>query len=215
MVDRRTSTTNAVPDDEADAVGDDPRGTSHFNLPNFLCVVRLFAAAGMLLCAVNAATGWFLGLLVLALLTDWLDGKLAIWLNQRTVFGARLDSTADAAMYGALLVGTLLLKAEFLRHETAWIVLMVGSYGVTSMAGLLKFGRIPSYHTRAAKTGWLLVSIAAITVFADGPAWPFRVAMSFVALTNLEATAITLVLRQWRADVPTLFHAIQRRHSTN
>lgn len=183
-----------------------------WNIPNALALFRLVGAVVLAGIAMTGATSAFAWLLLALLVSDWLDGKLAILLNQRTEFGARLDSTADAAMYGALLLGTVWLKWTFVAREWTWIAAVLLTFAVSAGAGLLKYGRVPSYHTRAAKTSWLLVGLAAVTVFADGPAWPFRVAMSAVIFTNLEATAMTCILSHWHADVLSLLHAWRMRH---
>jgi hypothetical protein len=49
-----------------------------------------------------------------------------------------------------------------------------------------------------------------MTLLLGGPAWPARVAMIAVIVTNIEATAITFVLRHWQTDVPSIWHAIRR-----
>lgn len=197
------------------AVGDNVRRQQSIcNVPNALCAVRLIAAGLMIYAAVAHSQSAFLWLTVVALLTDWLDGKLAVLLEQRTVFGARLDSVADAAMYGALFFGVFWLKPDFIRDQWVWIVVAGCSYALTIAAGLCRFGKLPSYHTRAAKTGWLLISVAAITIFADGPAWPFRLAMLGVTLTNIEAALISCVLPEARTDVPTILHAWRIRQKS-
>ena len=43
----------------------------------------------------------FLWLFLFLSATDWIDGKLAILLDQRSVLGALLDTWADAALYAA------------------------------------------------------------------------------------------------------------------
>lgn len=82
---------------------------------------------------------------------------------------------------------------------------------MTSAAGLWKFGRWPSYHTRGAKTSWLLVLIATVSLLTDWSIWPLRIAAWGVTLTNVEATLITIVLPRWQADVPSLYHALRLR----
>jgi cardiolipin synthase (CMP-forming) len=186
------------------------------NVPNLLAAIRLVGSLGAMLLAVFDLPLFFLVTIGILMLTDWLDGKLAVLLDQRTTFGARLDSFADAAMYAAILFGCLWLKSDLIRQEAGWILVGLASYAVTSIAGWVKFGRIPSYHTRAAKCGWLLVGIAVLGIFT-GPeesawsVWPLRVAAVGVTLTNLEATAITWILPQWRADVPSVWHAWRDR----
>src|SRR5262249_51333504 len=142
---------------------------------------------------------------------DWLDGKLARWLRQASVFGARLDSFADVAFYGCMLLALVALRWDVIQREAVWIGLAVGSYAASVVMSLGKFGRVPNYHTWLAKTGWLFMLIAMVAVFMDWPAWPLRIAMTWVAGTNLEAIVITIVLPHPRVNVPSVFHVLQNR----
>lgn len=179
--------------------------------PNVLCAVRLACSPALVVLAVLEQPFWFLGLYLFLAFTDWLDGKLAILLDQRSVLGARLDSAADVTLYAALLFGGVWLTWDVIQSEVVWIGLAVGSYALSTAAGLWKFGRVPSYHTRAAKTSWLLILVAALLLFTNDLVWPLRAAMVFVLLTNGEALLITWVLRDWQADVASVFHAFRER----
>jgi hypothetical protein len=53
--------------------------------------------------------------------------------------------------------------------------------------------------------------MGAVTALMDWWIWPFRLAALAVTLTNLEATAITWILPQWRADVLSLRRAYRLR----
>jgi cardiolipin synthase len=180
---------------------------SIYNVPNTLCAIRLLGSFGLVYLALTGQTTVFLWVFVCLVVTDWIDGKLAILLRQQTEFGARLDSAADATLYSALLFGICWLKWDFVVQQSSWIIGVAISYALTSVAGLLKFRRLPSYHTWAAKTSWHLLNVAVICLFAEWAVWPFHVAMAAVILTNLEATAITLSLPRWQADVRSLYHA--------
>ncbi len=188
----------------------DPRyKDSIMTVPNVICFMRM---AGSLILFGLAVAGYrhaFVGLFLFLSLSDWVDGKLARWLHQRSDFGARLDSAADAVLYTALIGGALLLSWETLRHEIVWISVAASSYALTSGAGLWKYGRIPSYHTYGAKCSQWLVLIAGICVILGWAVWPLRIAMVAVTLTNLEATAITFLLKQWQADVLTILHVLR------
>ena len=116
-----------------------------------------------------------------------------------------MDSVADGMLYAAVLVGFYWLQREFVVRQAWWISAVVVSYAMTSLTAVLKFRRLPSYHTWAAKASNHLVFIAVICLFAEWATWPFYVAMSAVILTNIEATAITCALPQWRADVRSIF----------
>lgn len=199
------------PASELDPAAVPPPRVSRLNVPNILCVIRLILAAAMVAAAIWQQTELFLSLAVAAMLTDFLDGRLAVAWHQQTTLGAILDSVADASMYFALALGTLLLRPAYIQRELAWLIATGVSYALASLAGWLKFKRLPSYHTRAAKTGWLLVTAGVIAVFAEGPPWILRAATVGVTLTNLESVAITCVLPAWRANVPSLYHAMRLR----
>ncbi|MFA6329213.1 MAG: CDP-alcohol phosphatidyltransferase family protein [Candidatus Micrarchaeia archaeon] len=58
---------------------------------------------------------WAPGLIVLAIIADFLDGKVARWTKQNNDFGLQLDSLADAISFGAVpaVMGMLLSGAIF------------------------------------------------------------------------------------------------------
>ena len=175
-------------------------------VPNVICFVRLIGSFVLFALAVAGLRYWFVGLFLALSFSDWIDGKLARWLHQRSDFGARLDSAADAVLYAALIGGMFLLSWGSIKHELIWLAVGIGSYGLTSGAGLLKFGRVPSYHTYAAKGTQWLAMIAGVCLVLGWAVWPLRLATVAVTLTNLEATAITCVLKEWRADVLTVLY---------
>ncbi len=182
-----------------------------FTLPNVICMLRLVGSFGLMALAWYGYRQSFVWLFVALTLSDWIDGRLARWLHQRSDFGARLDSFADAALYTALVLGVLWLCKDVLQNELGWIVVAVSSYVVTTGAGLIKYGRVPSYHTWAAKKSQAVVLIAGILLVLELLVWPTRVAALAVTLTNLEATLLTLVLPTWQADVSSLWKVLRDR----
>lgn len=176
-------------------------------IPNIICFIRLFGSFALVVIAWFDQSELFLWMFLLLAVSDWVDGKLAILLNQRSVYGARLDSWADTALYGALLVGSVMMFGEVLLGEIAWLVPPIAAYVISIAAGLWKYRRWLSYHTRAAKIGWFLTMIGTIGLFTDWSLWPLRAALAFTTLTNLEALAITAVSPIWRTDVTSIYHA--------
>lgn len=149
-----------------------------------------------------------LGVLVaLLVLTEWLDGFLARRWHQESAAGARLDTVADAVFYSSLLVAIPLLRPALIWREANWIAAAVVSYVLSWLASWLKFGRLPSYHTWAAKAAWGAVAVGLLTLLAGWAAWPFQAAMALVTLTNVEAILITRALNACQVDVPSLWHA--------
>jgi CDP-diacylglycerol--glycerol-3-phosphate 3-phosphatidyltransferase len=153
----------------------------------------------------------FLWLFLFLALTDWVDGKIAILLNQRSVIGARLDSWADAALYAALTFGAVTMHGAALRSEMAWVLSALASSMAFIVTALWKYRRWPSYHTRAAKISWFLVTVGAVCLFLDWPLWPLRVALAGIVITNAEGILITIVSPTWRTDVTSIYHAWRDR----
>ena len=178
-----------------------------FTIPNLICGLRLVGSFGLVTIAYLEQEELFLWFFLFLAMTDWVDGKLAILLNQRSVIGARLDSWADAALYTALLIGTVMLHGETLGGELAWIFPALGSYAISTAAGFWKYQRWPSYHTRAAKTCWFLVIVGTFGLFTGWSLWPLRVAFAAATLANLETLAITFILPSWRVNVTSIYHA--------
>ena len=89
----------------AEVDGAEPYQNRYLTIPNVICVARFLGSLGILWFAfLGDATVFTIGFVVLSL-SDTVDGRLARWLNQRSVFGARLDSASDATLYGCLAIG--------------------------------------------------------------------------------------------------------------
>lgn len=192
----------------------DERPKKWLTLPNAITTVRILASPGLIILAICDESVWLGGLAVFLVFTEWLDGFLARRLHVASAIGARLDTIADAIFYSSLLMAVVLLRPTLVGQQKVWIMLAVASYLLSWLASLIKFRRLPSYHTWAAKGVWVLVGFGIICLFAEISPWPFRVAMVCVALANLEAVCITLVLPACRVDVPTFWHARKKVSDT-
>ena len=178
------------------------------NVPNALTGLRLAVSPGLAVLALAGRADLFLYLFLALEATDWLDGKLAVLLDQRTELGSRLDSVADLVMYALLLGGLAVLEGDALLGEWAWIASVPLTYAASWIASWAKFGQMPAYHTYSAKASYFLVIVATAALLAGSLVWPVRVAAAAVAVGNLEAVAITAVLEEPRSDVPSLLTVI-------
>lgn len=185
-----------------------------WTVPNAITLLRFVGIAPLLAAAATGARPAFLIVLGLLLLSDWADGKLAVWLDQRTELGARLDSAVDAAMYGSIALSCWWLETEAMREHLAWFALAIGTWGVSGIVSVARFGRMPGYHTWAAKLSWLVVAGTVLTWIGAGDARAVPWALGLATVTNLEAVAIGFTLPNWRADVPSILEAVRlrRRH---
>jgi CDP-diacylglycerol--glycerol-3-phosphate 3-phosphatidyltransferase len=178
-------------------------------VPNVLCLLRLLSAPVLLCLAWAGTRPWFLALLVAALATDAVDGRIARRTGQKSVLGARLDSVADFTLYSCLAFSVWLLWPRVVLAEFPVVVAAVLGYVTPVVVGLLRYGRLTSYHTRAARLSAVLMAVSVVLLLAGGSPWPFRVATPVMVLAGIEEIGITLTLRRWRADVPSLGHALR------
>ncbi len=202
------------PEVASDPENDQPFRHRIVTIPNIICLIRFLGSIGMLWLAYANDARSFALVFTLMSLSDTIDGRLARWLNQRSDFGARLDSFVDSVLYACLFIGLFWLRWEILWAEAPWWILACLSYVLTTSFGLWKYGKIPSYHTYGAKTTQWLMLAGAMCLLLDFSVWPFRVAMLGTILTNMEAAAITWHLKEWRADVLTILHILPKNGQT-
>lgn len=181
------------------------------NIPNTVTASRILLAPVLLVLAWQRWERAFLVCLIVSLVTDILDGKLARWLNQKSELGTKLDSWADFLTYMAVPVCAYWLRPDILTNEWPAFVAVVASYTLPVTIGFLKYRRLTSYHTRGAVLSAYLIGASVIVLFAHGPSLPFRIAAVVLVLAELEEIAMTCVLPVWRSNVPSLKHALVLR----
>ena len=183
------------------------------NASNALSTLRLALAPLLLALARAGERRIFVCCLIVSYLTDILDGKIARRTGKTSELGAVLDSWADFANHLSLLPSVWWLRPDFVRAETTWLLVAVASYLTPVLLGVLRYRRLTSYHTYGAKLAAYLTGASAVVVFANGPALPFRIATVTLALVELEEIAITALLSEWRANVPSLAQALALRRA--
>jgi len=146
-----------------------------------------------------------------ALATDAVDGWLARRQGQTSALGAKLDSWGDLTVCVCAPLGAWWLWSDVLRREGVFFAILLVSYAVPTLFGLVRYGRLPSYHTYLGKLAAVLMAPAALLLLSRGPAWPFRVAALVVMLEALEETAMTALLPRWTSDVSGLPRAVAIR----
>lgn len=183
------------------------------NLANWLTGSRLLA--GPLLLAA-AALGWrtfFLVVLAAALVSDAVDGWLARRRNQTSALGARLDSWADLGVAICGVLGGTWLWTEVVRREAAFVGLFFASWLLPVLFSLIKYRRIPSYHSRLAKLAAIVAGPSALVLLGGGSTWFFRIASLVVLVEAAEETVMTAVLPSWHANVSGLRRALEIRRA--
>ena len=180
------------------------------NLPNALSLFRIAMVPLLGILAWAGHEAVFLAALLLSLSSDVADGYFARKNGVTSETGAKLDSWGDLATYVTLPLFAWWLWPEMLRAEAHYLACALFAYVLPIAVGFLRFGRLTSYHTWAAKGTAVLMGVALFVLFSDGPAWLFHVATFLLVVEAAEEIAISFVLPHWKSDVPSLWHASQQ-----
>jgi CDP-diacylglycerol--glycerol-3-phosphate 3-phosphatidyltransferase len=179
------------------------------NIPNLLSSFRLIAAPILLFIASQSRPNLFLALLAVSLMTDAIDGFIARRYKVTSETGARLDSWGDFVTFITIGISAWWLWPGILHREMFFVATGIMSFLLPVAAGLIKFRRLPSYHTWAAKIQALLMSSTIFIIFGLGITWPFRYAVLLQVLVSIEEIIITLFLKEQMCNVPSLWHLRQ------
>lgn len=183
-------------------------------IPNFLSSLRIGLVPGLLVLAYTGQAEFFLACLLFSMLTDFADGYIARRFNAMTDIGAKLDSWADFATCAIIPICGWWLRPEILQSEIIPIAAALSSYAAAVGFGFLKYGQLTSYHTWLWKIAAVCADVTIVIFFANGPDWVWRALAPIVVLAALEEIAMTSLLKDWRANVPSLLHALRLRQQT-
>jgi CDP-diacylglycerol--glycerol-3-phosphate 3-phosphatidyltransferase len=178
-----------------------------------LSAFRVVCVPVLLALAWNGATGAFLALFGLGLVSDVLDGALARRLGQESDFGARLDQWADFALWVCFPLGAWWLWPEIVRREAPYVILAIVCLLLPTAIAYAKYRAVPGYHTWSAKLDSVLMGIGVPLLLIFDLAWPFRLAALFLLVCAVDEILITYLLPECRHQVPSVFHAARLSRS--
>lgn len=182
-------------------------------VPLLLVVLRAALAPVMVVLALYRPSGAAFGAcLVAAFLSDVFDGVIARRLGIATAGLRRLDSAADSLFYVAATYAVWHLRPAAILDRAVPLALLCTLELLRYALDLAKFRREASYHMWSSKLWGLCLFAGFLSLLAfgvDGLAVSLMVWVGIAA--DLEGLAISLVLRAWRADVPSVVHAWRLR----
>ena len=189
-------------------MNDDARASRGRRAALALTWFRLALAPVLVGIGFGRRAGWMAAIVLVAgFLSDVFDGVVARGHGASTSDLRRLDSTVDTVFYLAVAFCAWRLYPEALRPYFTLIVILIGTEVLNHVAAIVRLGREASYHARTARLFGLLLFVALCTLLATGSGilLPPAIAAGFVS--HAENLAITLVLPEWRHDVPSVLHA--------
>ena len=170
---------------------------------NGITLYRLVSAPVLLGLALTGQVEWFRWLLGLSFITDAIDGFLSRKFMVTSRFGARLDSIADDATVLVATVALWFLQPEFVSAHWQIFIILFALFGIQSIAALIRYHRVTSFHTYLAKTAAVLQGLFFVLVFFNfGFTHVIFYAAAFVTGIQLvEEIILVFILPEWKANV--------------
>lgn len=167
-------------------------------LPNLISVLRLIAVPVLLWLAWTGAARLFVWLLVVAGITDILDGWLARKYDWVSKAGALLDSSADISIVLVVLFAIWRLHGEVFEQHGAIIWAVLGIWCITNFIGLFRYKRLASFHTESARFGLMMFGVFVLILFFYGfEPWLLYVCGTVCFVAGVESFIMVLLIDEW------------------
>lgn len=185
-------------------------------LPILLIYFRLLAGIVILLLAIfqSQSRGAMCFLLIAGLLSDIFDGIVARRLGVSNEKLRRLDSAVDQLFWLLIAAACYILAPAFFEENGLMILMLLGAEAAIYVISYLRFRKEVATHAIASKVWTLtLAGTFAQLLLTSNSGILFQVCFYLGMATRLEIIAILLLLKQWTADVPSVYHAVQLRRN--
>ncbi len=139
-----------------------PETGRFWTAPNMLSMVRLVLVFPVMwLILVDGRLLWIMGLVLLAVATDYFDGRVARWSNTESAWGKVLDPLADK-LAASLVVLALVIRGML----PAWFVFLIIGRDLLILAGGVLISRRTGEVPASMWAGKVAVTATAITILA-------------------------------------------------
>jgi CDP-diacylglycerol--glycerol-3-phosphate 3-phosphatidyltransferase len=182
-------------------------------IPWSLVVFRFLLGPALLLAARSSIAGFWLGAMVIAgFLSDVYDGVLARRWNTASSALRIADSAIDIVFYLGVLAAVVQRHWAAIRDRLWLLVAVIALEILNCVFGLIKFRRMPSYHSNVAKFWGFLLAVSTVAVMSFNSAhWLVTLALAWGIVYELEVFAMSVLLPKWTRDVKTLSRALALR----
>jgi CDP-diacylglycerol--glycerol-3-phosphate 3-phosphatidyltransferase len=136
-----------------------------YYIVNGITLYRIVTAPLLLALIIFDKPDLFKWLLACSFFTDAIDGFLARRYKVTSKAGAKLDSIGDDLTVLIGLIGIIVFKPEFIRREMVLIICLLALFLVQVAFALVKYRKITTFHTYAAKLAAILQGSFLILLF--------------------------------------------------
>jgi phosphatidylglycerophosphate synthase len=191
------------------------RIVSAAHVPNIITSLRIFAVPVLLYLAWAGERQGFAWLLTAALASDIVDGLIARRFGLTSELGARLDSLADLLTFFAAGYGFWRFFPVVIADERAVIVVVIALWIGVSALGLLRYGRLASFHTLLTRVCAYALGIFLVVLFLWGfMPWLFWTAAALVFVSQAEEIALLFLLPRWTPNCRGLYWCLKSGERT-
>jgi CDP-diacylglycerol--glycerol-3-phosphate 3-phosphatidyltransferase len=182
-------------------------------IPLFLTLLRAALAPVMIAIALTSHSPAGFGIcLVAAFLSDIYDGKIARRFGIAAPGLRRLDSIADSLFYIAATYCVWSLHRDVITNNLVALLCLLALELSRYAFDFLKFGKEASYHMWSSKLWGLFLFLAFFFVLVLGKTGlPVLLAIYWGMFADAEGLLISMILPEWKNDVPTVMHALKLR----
>ncbi len=183
-------------------------------IPWSLVVFRFLLGPALVFAARQSTIAgfWLSAMVVAGFLSDVYDGVLARRWNTASSALRIADSSADIFFYLGVLAAVVQRHGPAVRERLWLLAAVIALELLNCLFGFIKFHRMPSYHSYAAKLWGLLLALSTITLLTlNRGQWLVTLALVWGIACELEGLAMTALLPEWTHDVKSLARAFSIR----
>ena len=181
--------------------------------PQLLIAFRAACAPAIFVLACYGFSGSALAAVVIAAcLSDIFDGAIARATGRATPALRYADTVVDTIFFVAAAVALRVAVPGAFRGLWLPLVTLIVIHISRWTFELTKYGRIAPYHMWSSKALGLVLVAALVTALLTGRPTPLLAVGLWLGVANeIEGFLTSVLLREWRCDVPTVFHALALR----
>ena len=185
-----------------------------YYIVNGITIYRIVAAPVLFLLIINHRQDIFKWLLAISFLTDAIDGFIARRYKITSKLGSTLDSIGDDVTIVAAVTGIFVLKPEFVRQQATPIIMLLALFLLQTILALIRYRKLSSFHTYAAKIAAILEGIFLLLFFFDKPVdILFSITAVVIAIDLVEEIILAMLLSNRETDVKGLYWVMKRKKS--
>ena len=185
----------------------------NINLPNIITFCRIVLLPVMLFSVFKNNEFLFKWLLLVALISDILDGLIARLLKIQTDFGARLDSIADLGMYISAVTGILKFQFVFVKENFVMILIVLSFFILARILTFIRYKKFfNNFHSYLSKAMAYFQGIFIMILFFFGfKPYLFYPACFIGIIANMEEYLLLYFLPVEGSNVKGLYWVLKQK----